>query len=222
MPTGRDLRIQGPDPIRVLMAGGEYSVGFGTTDRHDALDGAVARLLHVRTGRGVIVENRSRHEVPLEQLASSLGPAGAHTFDLVIWTPTFVEAARLLLRSRWIAGIGLMLRRIQTTSNAAVLLVGFPTLLGAQPLAAIGRSRAAQINRLLAGVAARHQRVSVVQPPAIVLRDVETVSGAEVYHAAAVQILPAVMRLLGSEEPDRDATDDPHPASHQLDDLVLA
>jgi hypothetical protein len=143
--------------------------------------------------------------VPLEQLAGSLGPAGAHTFDLVLWTPTFVEAARLLLRARWIAGIGLMLRRIQTTSDAAVVLLGVPALLGAQPLAAIGRARAAQINRLLAHVAARHERVHVVHPPSIVLKDVEVAAGAEVYRAVAVQLLPAIMQLLGDEDRDIEA-----------------
>ena len=197
-PSAHDLRIQGPDPIRVLLVGGDYAVGFGAETRSESLDGALARLLHTRTGRGVIVENRSRHLIPLEQLAASLGPAGAHTFDLVVWTPTFIEAARLLLRSRWVAGLGLMLRKIQTTSDAAVVLVGIPSLLGAQPLAVIGRARAAQINRLLARIAGRHRRVLVVEPPAVVLGDVDRMAGVDVFQSAAVRILPAVMLLLES------------------------
>ena len=127
MPSELDVRIVGPDPIRVLVVGGEYSVGFGTTRREDALDGAIAGLLHLRTGRGVTVQNRSQHLVRLEQLATSLGPSGAHTFDIVIWTPTFIEATRVLLRTRIIAGISLMLRKIQSTSTAGVVLVGFPS-----------------------------------------------------------------------------------------------
>jgi lysophospholipase L1-like esterase len=199
-PAARDLRIQGPDPIRVLLVGGDYSVGFGVTDRSVSLDGALARLLHTRTGRGVLVENRSRHLVPLEQLAASLGPAGAHTFDLVVWAPTFTETARLLLRTRWVAGIGMMLRKVQTTSEASVVLIGIPSLLGGQPIAAIGRARAAQINRLLARIAARYRDVVLVEPPPIVLGDVDRIDGAEVYRSTAVRILPAAMRMLTSPQ----------------------
>lgn len=202
-PPESDLRIPGSEPIRVLMIGGDYSVGFGATNRADALDGALARLLHVRTGRGVIVENRAQHLVRLHQLAGSLGPAGAHTFDLVVWTPTFIEAAALLLRSRWSAGIELMLRRIETTSDAAVVLVGVPRLLGSQPLAVLGRSRAAQINRLLARVAGRHDEVLVAEPPAIVLGEVDDADGPRVYRDAAAQMLPAVIDLLDRRDDRR-------------------
>lgn len=200
-PAEHDLRIAGPDPIRVLLVGGEYSVGFGAATRADALDGALARLLHVQTGRGVIVENRSEQHVRLHQLANSLGPAGAHTFDLVVWTPTFIEAARTLLRSRWVAGIELMLRRIETTSDATVVLMGVPRLLGAQPLAVLGRSRAAQINRLLRRIAGHHEQVLVVEPPAIALHSVEDTDGPSVYRDAAAAILPAVMHVLVRELP---------------------
>jgi hypothetical protein len=196
MPAGLDVRIVGPAPIRVLVVGGEYAVGFGTHKREDALDGAIAGLLHLRTGRGVIVENRSQHLVRLEQLAASLGPSGAHTYDVVIWTPTFIEATRILLRARIITGISLMLRRIQSTSTAGVVLVGFPSLLGHQPLAVVGRARAGQINKTLRTVAARFTSVVVAEPPAITLATVDTVSGMQTYHDAAVAILPAIMKLI--------------------------
>ncbi|MGT2426094.1 hypothetical protein [Amnibacterium kyonggiense] len=199
-PAESELRVPGGDPIRVLMVGGEYSVGFGAATRADALDGALARLLHVRTGRGVIVENRAQHLVRVHQLAASLGPAGAHTFDLVVWTPTFIEAAALLLRSRWSAGIELMLRRIETTSDAAVVLVGVPRLLGSQPLAVLGRSRAAQINRLLTRIAARHEHVLLAEPPAIALGGVDEVDGPKVYREAAARMLPVVTELLDGRE----------------------
>jgi hypothetical protein len=194
--VGLDVRIVGPAPIRVLVVGGEYAVGFGTDRREDALDGAIAALLHLRTGRGVTVENRSQHLVRLEQLAASLGPSGAHTYDVVIWTPTFIEATRVLLRTRIITGISLMLRKIQTTSSAGVVLVGFPSLVGHQPLAVVGRARAGQINRTLRTVAARFPSVIVAEPPAIPLATVDTVSGSQTYHDAAVAILPAVMELV--------------------------
>ena len=196
IPAGLDVRIVGPDPIRVLVVGGEYAVGFGTDRREDALDGAIAGLLHLRTGRGVTVENRSQHLVRLEHLAASLGPSGAHTYDVVVWTPTFIEATRVLLRTRITTGISLMLRRIQSTSSAGVVLVGFPSLLGHQPLAVVGRARASQINRTLRTVAARFSSVVVAEPPAITLATVDTVSGSQTYHDAAVAILPAVMELI--------------------------
>lgn len=202
-PEEREVRIAGPDPLRILVVGGEYSVGFGARTRDEALDGVLARLLHTRTGRGVVVENRSRHLVPLEQLATSLGPAGARGFDVVVWTPTFVEAAKTLLRARWIAGLGAMLHRIAMTSDAVVVLVGFPMLIGTQPLAVVGRARARQINRLLRWIARQGSQVHVADPPAIELGRVEQADGAAVYHAAAVRILPTVMRLLDGEDEDR-------------------
>ena len=60
----------------------------------------------------------------------------------------------------------------------------------------MGRTRAMQINRMLRAVAARFTAVLVAEPPAIALNTVDTVSGAQTYHDAAVQILPAVMQLL--------------------------
>ncbi|MFD1722389.1 hypothetical protein [Amnibacterium endophyticum] len=196
VPEESEVRVPGSDPIRVLLVGGEYSIGFGAASRADALDGALARLLHVRTGRGVIVENRAQHSVRLHQLAGSLGPAGAHTFDLVVWTPTFIEAATMLLRSRWTAGIELMLRRIESTSDAGVVLVGVPRLLGMQPLAVLGRSRAAQIARLLRRIADRHDQVLVAEPPPVALQDVDAADGPAVYREAAAELLPVVLELL--------------------------
>lgn len=196
VPTERDVRLQGPHPIRVLLVGGDYAVGYGARTRIDALDGAIARLLHTRTGRGVIVENRSQRAIRLEHLASSLGPAGAHTFDLVVWTPTFEEGARAPLRSRWVTGLGLMLRKIESTSSASTVLMGFPSLLGAQPLAVLGRTRAIQINRVLRFTAARARRATFVVPPPIVLKDVPTLEGRSTYHDVAIQLLPHLVAAL--------------------------
>jgi hypothetical protein len=221
VPEQLEFRIQGPDPFRVLLVGGEYAVGFGATDRAQALDGALAKLLHRRTGRGVVVENRSRHLVRLEQLASSLGSAGAATFDLVVWTPTFMEATRVLLRTRWIAGLGLMLRKVRTTSDAAVLLVGFPSLIGLQPLAVLGRARARQINRLLRLIAARHRGVMMAEPAPVVLATVDTVDAAKTYHDAAVRLLPAALELLQPVMLPRQQETEDRPADSSATSVML-
>ncbi|MFD1721189.1 GAF domain-containing protein [Amnibacterium endophyticum] len=201
VPAATVLAIPGPNPIRVLTVGGEYAVGFGVTDRRDALDGAVARLLHRRTGRGVELVNRAGVDVGLLRLGASLGPGGAAGFDLVLWTPLFIEATRTLLRTRWMLGVGGLIRRVRATSDAGVVLVGVPALIGRQPMAVLGRARARQINRLLERIARSGHRVRVAEPAPVVLSEVTTVDGAHVYRDTAVHVFQAVVDALEDEVP---------------------
>ena len=55
LPTDGRFAIVGSDPLRVLLFGGDYATGPNVRSRKNALDGAIAELLHARTGRGVIV-----------------------------------------------------------------------------------------------------------------------------------------------------------------------
>ena len=190
------IRIEGPEPIRVLLFGGDYAVGHGVATRAAAMDGAIADLLHERTGRGVTVENRSDDTVRLHELPDRLGPAGAADHDLVVWTPTFTEAARYMTLRPWRSSIEAMLVRIRQTSEAGVVLLGIPALQGPQPIAVLARRRSRQIEQVLRAIAERFPRTLVVDPPPLALREVRTVNGSDTYYAAAQRALPAMLEVL--------------------------
>jgi hypothetical protein len=190
------VKIVGPSPIRILLVGGDYAIGVGVATRAAALDGALARVVHEATGRGVIVENRSREQLRLRDLAASLGSIGAYSFDLVVCAPTFAEAARCPTLRPWRESADALLRVVRTTSDASVVLLGIPALLGAQPLALIARRRAAQINRVLQAVADRDDRAHAVEPPSIALHELATVSAADAYRDTAAAALQPLLRAL--------------------------
>ncbi|MCQ9136909.1 hypothetical protein, partial [Streptomyces hilarionis] len=62
----RTLEI-GRDPIRVLVFGGGLAIGYGVRTRAEAFDGPLARLVALRTGRGVVLENRAMRHVDLRR-----------------------------------------------------------------------------------------------------------------------------------------------------------
>jgi lysophospholipase L1-like esterase len=196
-PVDQDgLQLIGPNPIRVLVYGGEYAVGYGAATRRDALDGAIANLLHQHTGRGVIVHNRSDEHWRLHELAARLGSTGAYFYDLVVWAPMYSEAARYTTLSPWRRGMTAMLTRIRDTSNAGTVLLSIPLLLGSQPIAVIGRWRARQIEQALRQITERTPKALVVTPPPVAMQDLATASGPHVYADTAAAALPAMLELL--------------------------
>ena len=198
LPVDGRYAVVGPDPLRVLLFGGDYATGTNVRTRQDALDGAVAEVLHAQTGRGVIVENRSYPEVPLDRLVASLGASGAHTFDLVIWCPTFSEGVRRPRGASWRTALNRTIRFLRSTSDAGILLLGIPDLLGTQPLAQLARSRARALNGAIARVAAEHEDVLVVTPPPVDADMVAELDGRETYRRAAATMAPALEQLLAA------------------------
>ncbi len=47
-------KLEGPDPLRLLVVGDSTAAGTGAATQDEALPGSLARELHARTGRGVI------------------------------------------------------------------------------------------------------------------------------------------------------------------------
>lgn len=47
-------RIDGPDPLRLVVIGDSTAAGTGAATQEEALPGSLARELHARTGRGVL------------------------------------------------------------------------------------------------------------------------------------------------------------------------
>lgn len=47
-------KLEGPDPLRLLVIGDSTAAGVGAATQEEALPGSLARELHARTGRGVI------------------------------------------------------------------------------------------------------------------------------------------------------------------------
>lgn len=196
-PIGWRVAVVGSAPIRVLLLGGDYAVGYNVPTRALALDGAIADVLHELTGRGVIVENRSRPELPLERAAASIGAIGAHTFDLTVWTPTFTEASRHLLTRPWRRALHEILEVVRRTSDSGLIMLSVPMLLGPQPIAMLARFRAAAITREIRRVVARDPRALVVEPPALEMWQIENPDGRAVYRATAERMAPAMLHLLG-------------------------
>ena len=199
LPTDGRFAIVGSDPLRVLLFGGDYATGTNVRFRKNALDGAIAELLHARTGRGVIVENRSYPEMPLDRLVSSLGATGAHTFDLVIWCPTFSEAVRRPLARTWQTALTDVIGFLRSTSSAGIVLVGIPDLLGPAPLAQLARARARALNAAMARTAADHENVLTVNPPPVDAAMVAETDGGTTYREAVQAMAPAIAQLLSTK-----------------------
>jgi hypothetical protein len=198
LPADGRFTIVGPCPVRVLLFGGDYATGTNVGSRRDALDGAVAELLHEHTGRGVIVENRSYPESRLDQLIPSLGATGALTFDLVIWCPTFSEAVRRPFPRAWRSALTDVVRFLRSTSDAGIVLLGIPDLLGSQPIAQLARSRAGTLNRAIAGAAEGHADVLAVNPPAVHHDTIVALDARTAYRQVAAALVPALVQLLAS------------------------
>ena len=198
MPTparGRTLRV-GLDPIRILLIGAGTAAGYGVTDSAHALDGALADAVHLATGRGVVLENRTTPNVPINEVRASLGASGAHTFDVVVWAPTYLQVVERLSTNSWRRALTTLVDDLHADSDVDVVLLLLPHTTGRSPVAALARRWVPRINRVIEQVAAATERTSSAETaPAYMAAVGEVVLDRDYYARCAECILPAVLQL---------------------------
>lgn len=198
--TGHPMRtlVVGRDPIRLLVFGGGVAVGYGVATRDESLDGALARAVAARTGRGVVVENRAQQHIAVTASAASLGGAGAHTFHAAVWSPSFADGtARLSMRS-WRRELRAMIEAIRAETPVPLVLARLPVPMGGHPSAVIGRPWLLAINRVITATAAQHDRVVAVSTQPFVPKEIGTpVTDAAYFEAVAEYVADGLSDLIG-------------------------
>lgn len=146
---GRHCRtsVVGVDPVRVLLFGSGPLIGYGVTERRDAVDGHLADLLAKDLGRGITVESRVRLGLPIREAVQSLGGAGTVTFSAAVWSPRFGQELEPFLRSA--AAVRAMLQQFREVSDIPLVLCHLPTPLGTDWRTMLRRPRVAELNRIL-------------------------------------------------------------------------
>lgn len=77
-------KVEGADPLRLLVVGDSTAVGVGATTQDEALAGSLARELHARSGRGVIWRAVGENGVTTRQFVERhLATALSRPADLV-------------------------------------------------------------------------------------------------------------------------------------------
>jgi hypothetical protein len=193
--TAMRTMVVGLDPLRVLLFGSGPLIGYGVRERKDAVDGALARLLAERTGRGVIVESRVRLRLPIVEAVSSLGGAGTVTFGVAVWAPRFGEELQHSDVERARTAIRAMLHQFRAESNIPLVVCHLPKPIGLDWRTALRRPRLVAFNHALSEEAASVAGVSAVgigtyrpnQPSEY---------GPAWHRSIAEQLAPAVLRAL--------------------------
>ncbi|MGN6407700.1 MAG: hypothetical protein ACTHMH_05090 [Curtobacterium sp.] len=199
--------VVGTDPTRILLFGEGVTVGYGVTTRADAIDGALADRMAELTGRGVILENRARPHVRVDETADSLGGAGTHTFAVGVWSPALTETLERLTLRGWRTRLTAMLERIRADSDMPLVLALLPIPAGTHPSVLVLRPWYARLNRTIADVAARFPDVHAVELGAVVvpMRASDPVLGAADYRRQAEPLAAAVHHALRSSSTTGDA-----------------
>jgi hypothetical protein len=191
--------VVGLDPLRVLLFGSGPLIGYGVRTRGDAVDGPLAQLLAESTGRGVILENRVRLGLPIEDAVGSLGGAGTATFAAAVWAPRFGEELRNADTERCRSAVRTMLQQFRAESRIPLVLCHLPEPLGLDWRTLLRRPRVAGFNRILTEEAAAVPGVTAVAIGSY--RPLDPRSTLAPWHRAfAEHLAPAVTRALQTPE----------------------
>jgi hypothetical protein len=84
--------VAGPDPLRILVTGAGLATGYGVTHHDQTLAGPLATDIAHATGRGVIIDIRTRPLLPANRAIAQIGIDGAHGYHAAVFTPCYLEA----------------------------------------------------------------------------------------------------------------------------------
>ena len=167
-------KLEGPDPLRLLVIGDSTAAGTGAPTQEEALPGSLARELHARTGRGVIWRAVGENGADTgEFLERHLTDALARPADLV-----FVSlGANDALHARAASAFARDLRQVLETlsdrlPNARILMANLPIFIRfevlPEPLRTVLYRHSRNLERAAARVIARDARWMItdqVPPP---------------------------------------------------------
>lgn len=223
------VRAGGPDPDRILLAGGYSAVGWGTL-RHDlALAGHLARLLPPATTRGADVEVLASPTTTATTVRDYLVSSVTSRYDAIVLTLGLREVMEFMPVDVWSLQLGGLLDHISAGNGdpPAVVVVGAEEISPIPVPRWLTRSmaiRARALNLATREVVALRNRVAYVDsamlPPSSTAQGLGVSDPSALYERAAAAIVPVLVPLL-EESHERQV---PHPVDdearrHALDYL---
>jgi lysophospholipase L1-like esterase len=129
-------RVDGPDPLRLLVFGDSTAVGVGVESLDDGLGGNLARALHARTGRGIdwmaVGESGATSRDLIERY---LGEATGQRYDVVFLSAGANDALTIRSRRAFRRDVRLLLRRLRLRNrDASILVASLPAFFRFQSL----------------------------------------------------------------------------------------
>ena len=110
-------RLEGPDPLRLLVLGDSTAAGVGADTQDDALPGNLARELAARTGRGVTWRAVGRNGATARDIITDhLSDATTEDVDLVFLSIGANDALGLRPRAAFARDIRTILARLREVS----------------------------------------------------------------------------------------------------------
>ena len=110
-------RLEGPDPLRLLVLGDSTAAGVGADTQDDALPGNLARELAARTGRGVTWRAVGRNGATARDIITDhLSDATTEDVDLVFLSIGANDALGLRPRAAFARDIRTILERLREVS----------------------------------------------------------------------------------------------------------
>lgn len=198
-------RSAGPDPDRVLLAGGSSAVGWGTLSHDLALAGTIARQASPITHRGMDVEVLAGTAVTAGTVNDYLVDDLASRYDAIVLTLGTREAFEFMPARVWARTLAELLDRIAAfgTHSPAVVVVGAEER-SPVPLppwfSRIVMRGAARLNAASREVVAKRDRVAYVDsamlPTSREANGVYDDDFTALYAKAAAAIVPVLVPLL--------------------------
>jgi len=115
-------RVEGPDPLRLLVLGDSTAAGVGADTQDEALPGNVARELAARTGRGVEWRAVGRNGATSRDLITDfLDDATSQPVDVVLLSIGANDALGLRPRRAFARDVNTLLTRLREVSPLVIM-----------------------------------------------------------------------------------------------------
>lgn len=190
--------VVGSLPMRVLLFGSGPLVGYGVSERRDAVDGALAGILARRSGRGVVVETRVRLGLPMAEAVRSLGGAGTATYQVAVWAPRFGEELQHSYVESSRSAVQALFQEFRAKSDIPLIVCQLPKPLGVEWRTVLRRPRVDRFNDVLREQADAAHDITAVDSGSYYPMDPRRAPGAAWQIELAGRLAPAVLQAIAS------------------------
>lgn len=120
------VQISGPDPDRILVAGGGIAVGFGVLSHALGIAGHLARKVSGATGRGVDVDIIASPDLTIDDVPRSLADSNLDSYDAVVLMLGVTDSMRRTSARAWRQGVAELIHAIsdRTAAGTHIFVVG--------------------------------------------------------------------------------------------------
>lgn len=182
--------VDGPRPLRLLIAGESTAVGVGVATHDEGLAGQTARALAASTGRGVHWRVLGRSGASARHLAVEFIERESNDADVVVLALGVNDTISVSSVGRWLRALEALLQRVRATSHhTAVVLSGVPPLqifpAFPAPLRHVLGLRARVLDRAAVRWAGQHDGVTHVPHLNTAPADVPAMFCADRFHPSA-------------------------------------